>query len=200
MNKIELPFGWVSIALKNALETHVIGKKNILEIGSFVGRSTCIVASKIKELNLDCNFDTIDLHFLNKEEFISFYSNLYKKDCTSAYDNLCKKTKKFYTLGTEIHLRKHLEERGLSKYVNILKGNFQTNKIVQSKKYDLIFCDVSHDVEEIMLNCNEILKLSNDNAVLIFDDINDDQQIEALYKVFKFKYFQRVENCVISTI
>ena len=49
MNKIELPFGWVSTPLKNALETHVIGKKNILEIGSFVGKSTCIVASKIGE-------------------------------------------------------------------------------------------------------------------------------------------------------
>jgi hypothetical protein len=197
---MDLPFGWVSKSLKNALEDHVIGKKNILEIGSFVGRSTCIIASKIRELKLECDFDTIDLHFLNKEEFISFYTNVYKKDFTSEYERLSTEAKIFIKNGTEIHLRKHLEERGLDKYVNVLKGDFKTNEIIQSKKYDLIYCDVSHDVEEIMFNCREISKLSNDDAVLIFDDINNNDQVEALHRVFTFKYFKRIDSTGIGVV
>ena len=77
---MDLPFGWVHATLETALRKHSRGKKTILEIGSFVGRSTCIIAQEIKASETSVIFDTVDPHFATADDFVVFYHKIYNRN------------------------------------------------------------------------------------------------------------------------
>ena len=59
------------------------------------------------------------------------------------------------------HLKRHLAERQLGHLVNCYKGSFQRldERRVILGNYDLIYCDVSHDLDEIQTNLPHIGRL-----------------------------------------
>jgi hypothetical protein len=200
MSCLKLPAGWTSPTLDQLLPEYSQKSHRILEIGSFIGRSTALICQGIQKSKLSkVRFDTCDLHFKSCNDFRKFYLKIYGKiikipDLQRYYIN---------NRGTYANLCKHLEELNLSKYVKCHKGCFidlkHKNKLLKS--YNLIYCSVSHDVVEINYNIPSIGRLLDQhNSVLIADDINSKEQIDAIVKHIDFTEHKMVNNLFIGII
>ena len=167
-----LPGGWL-----NAIEARILytavrqleGKHSasVLEIGSWIGRSSCCLAYGVR----DCEgtrprYDIVDYGIAGDAEWQSRFGNslFFHKDAGKLAEVV------FFPGGTGALLKKHLVDRDLSKYVTlIILGDLIDYSV--NTKYDFIFCDATHDELEIRKNIPIIKGLLKDNFLLVCDDI-----------------------------
>ena len=199
VNQLNLPDGWTSEHLEKVLFDYTRNSTRILEIGSFVGRSTCIICYAIKKSGKQIHFDTCDLHFRTQEEFESFY----KKVCKSIIAIPPLQKHYIENGGTMHHLKKNLADRGLATFVNCHKGCFkrldERKKILGS--YDMIYCDVSHDANEINANLPRIKNLLDKNrSVLICNHVINDDLKELILKHIAFDEYELNDHIFVGKI
>ncbi len=199
LNQLNLPDGWTTEHLEEVLFNYTKKSTRILEIGSFVGRSTCIICYAIINSDKLIHFDTCDLHFRTEKEFVNFY----KRVCKSII--AIPQLQKYYIEngGTMYHLKKNLNERGLVNQVNCHKGCFKL--LDDSKKilgnYDMIYCDVSHDENEINANISRIKKLLDKNhSTLICNHIINENLKEIILKNISFDEYELIDNIFVGII
>ncbi len=162
-----------------------LGKKipgPFLEIGPWVGRSTACIAQGIKKSGQKKEFHTIDIGFRTEREWEDFFG--------SSLDQKIPKVRKRYLRhilregGSIQSLKENLINRRLDKYVVVHEGNFRD--VSFEKKFNLIFCDATHDLEEIETNIPFIKKILNNPGVLVCDDIKTGEMESRLRKYFHF--------------
>ena len=120
----------------------MINTKNILEIGSYEGRSTIFFLNHFIDSNIHC-IDT----WSGSDEHDNFdFSVIEKKfDTNTSAFQLNKRLKKFKMTSNEF---------------------FMTN----SKKYDLIFVDGDHSSNQVKIDIDNSWKILNKGGYLILDD------------------------------
>jgi len=199
LERMNLPDGWTSSRLEEVLFAQTQNSNRILEIGSFVGRSTCVICYAIKNSGRQIHFDTCDIHFRTQEEFIDFY----KRVCKSYIEIPPLQKHYIENGGTMHHLKKNLTDRGLANFVNCHKGCFK--RLDERKKilgnYDMIYCDVSHDANEINANIPRIKNLLDKNhSVLICNHIVNDELKDLLLKHIEFTEYELIDHVFVGKI
>ena len=122
----------------------LVNKKiEVLEIGSYEGRSSFFLVKNLKKIKLTC-VDT----FKPFHELQGNYPNKFNE----IYKNFKLNTKKFSN--------KIIKKKKISKFF------FSKNR----KKYDLIYIDGSHEYDDILYDSKEAFKKFNKNGIIIFDD------------------------------
>ena len=126
-------------------------KMNVLEIGSYEGRSSFFLLKYLKKIELTC-VDTFkpfhELNEYNKKKFDKIYRNFKK--------NTSKYSKKLFIVK--------------NKSFNFFKSN--------KKKFDLIYVDGSHEYKYVLHDANNAFLALKQNGIIIFDDFmweNDEQ-------------------------
>lgn len=123
----------------------ILGKykpTNVLEIGSFEGRSSVFWASQPSVINVDC-IDTWE-GGEEHDRFIDF------KKIEETFDNNIQ----------NYNINKH---KGLSREILLKLAH-------DNKKFELIYIDGSHKKEDVMTDAVLSYQLCKKNSVIIFDD------------------------------
>ena len=154
-----------------------------LEIGPWVGRSTACVAQGIKKSGREKEFHTVDIGFASEEDWEDFFGSSLKHKIPKVRKRYLKHILR--KGGSIQSLKENLQDRGLDKYVIVHEGNFRD--ISFGKKFNLIFCDATHDLKEIESNIPLIKKLLSSRGVLVCDDIKTKEMESVLRNHFNFK-------------
>lgn len=173
-NTADFPEGWLSHFEAQCLYTATLNLLggSILEIGSWVGRSTCAIANGIRNNPQPPRFDVVDYGICGFDEWeMRFGDNLLgHPDAKRLIEPIC------FPGGVGGLLKKNLAERGLGKFVtSIFLGDIKD--YLMQMKYDFIFCDATHDEEEIRKNIPIVARLLKENFILICDDIIRDDHL-----------------------
>ena len=170
-----LPQGWLNRLEACILYTAVLETKakSVLEVGSWIGRSSCIIAAGVRDIGVvQTRYDIIDFGITGSNEWLRRFGG------TSLFlhrdaEKFCKVI--FAPGGTGAVLKQNLVDRDLAQYVNlIILGDL--SDYMTFKRYNFVFCDCTHDKEEIERNIPIIAGLLEPDAILICDDIvNHDQ-------------------------
>jgi len=164
-----LPNGWLSEAEADILYTApfvVPPGGAILEIGSWIGRSSCCLAHGIRDASHQIRYDIVDFGIAGIDEWHDrLGGNILEHDDAKAFLNvICAPG------GTAAALKQNLVDRGLAKYVTlIILGDFTAYEPQQ--RYDLIFCDAAHDEAELRRNIPMVARVLQEECILICDDI-----------------------------
>ena len=140
----------------------------ILEIGHFLGKSTACLCEAIHDSKKSRLFYSYDLGFTSVKEFKQFYDKVHRADVsvpTMWQDLVWSKN-----MTTTQVASKNLEQIGLDSYVKLISGNYID---LDSRKYDLIFCDALHEPNEIQLNLPHIVEHSANSCIWVFHDMNE---------------------------
>ncbi|HEY6127057.1 MAG TPA: class I SAM-dependent methyltransferase [Candidatus Acidoferrum sp.] len=145
----------------------------ILEIGHFLGRSTACICEAIHDIGKPREFVSYDLGFRSPEQFKAHYDKVHKSDIPvpALYSDVVFSQN---TTTTEI-ARQNLKALQLDRYVRLISGDFID---LDSSKYDMIFCDATHDIHELELNLPHVVAHSNHGCVWAFHDM-DRSKIDA---------------------
>jgi hypothetical protein len=137
----------------------------ILEIGTLYGKSTSVICEAICDSFNKNIFDSCDINFKNKEEFTDFYEKIHGNvDIPSLLEEFSfSKNKNIFDVTIE-----YLNKYDLLQYVNLISENFHTLNF----KYDLIYCDALHDINEININLPHMERISNKNCIWAIHDFN----------------------------
>ena len=164
---VTLPDGWlprhVGLLLYN-LARCVDGP--ILEIGSFVGRSTTCLAAGVRDSATRKQFITTDFHFESAEDFLAHYRRVHGPDASIP----ALQRHYMQDRGTMFHLQANLASRKLDDYVTVLRGDFAN--VLPATKFSLLYCDVTHDPSEVALNVPRLKEFVAEGAIVVFDDIS----------------------------
>lgn len=173
-----LPQGWLNgfeaaLLFNATLRTE---GTNILEVGSWVGRSSCVIASAVKaKNNSETNYEIVDFGIAGPDEWQRrFGDSLFAHhDVKKLAETIC------FPGGTAALLKQNLVQRGLSEYVRlIILGDVSDYKT--TKSYDFIFCDCTHDKYEIERNIPILSEKLSKEFILICDDIHDVQTLDII--------------------
>ena len=165
-----------------------LGKKipgPFLEIGPWVGRSTACIAQGIKKSGRDKEFHTVDIGFSSEKEWEEFFGSSLKQKIPKVRNRYLKHI--IREGGSIQSLIENLKNRRLDNFVTVHEGNFRD--IAFGKKFNLIFCDATHDLQEIEINIPLIKKLLSERGVLVCDDIKTKEMESALKSYFNFQSF-----------
>jgi hypothetical protein len=152
----------------------------ILEIGHFLGRSTACICEAIRDVGKPRVFRSYDLGFRSSAEFKEYYDRLHRSDVPVPveYEQIVFSRG---TTTTELALG-NLRKLGLERFVELTSGDaFQ----LDHGKYELIFCDASHDLHEIEANLPHLVARSNRGCIWALHDMNQAniEKVIALAKV-----------------
>jgi hypothetical protein len=139
----------------------------ILEIGHFLGRSTACICEAIRDMRRPRTFRSYDLGFRSAEEFKAYYDRLHKTDVDvpPQYQEIVFSQN---TTTTEVATQ-NLRRLGLDCYVTLISGDaFE----LDHDRYDLIFCDATHEPHEIEANVPRLVPLSNPGCIWALHDMN----------------------------
>lgn len=167
--EIPLPDRWLNEFESMILFNSVIltDAECSLEIGSWIGRSSCVIATAVAQCaRTDKHFEIIDYGITGSEEWIQRFgsSPFFAHDA----DRFCKAI--YANGGTVAVLKQNLCDRKLNNYVNLITlGDILDYRT--TRKYKFIFCDCTHDMVEIERNIPAIAEMLDDDAILICDDI-----------------------------
>ncbi len=139
----------------------------VLEIGHFLGRSTACICEAIRDVRKPRVFRSYDLGFRSSEEFKEYYDRLHKTDVPvpTQYEEIV-----FSKNTTTTQVAEHnLRQLGLASFVTLISGDaFQ----LDHDKYDLIFCDATHEAHEIDANVPHLVTRSNPGSIWALHDMN----------------------------
>ena len=150
---------WLYIFYKFSL----LNKKiNVLEVGSYEGRSSFFLVKNLKKIKLTC-VDTFKPFHELQGNYPSKFSQIYK--------NFKFNTKKFKN---RVKTKKQK-----SKYF------FYENK----KKFSLIYIDGSHEYKDVLHDSIAAFKICDKNGIIIFDDFfweNKKTSTSPVFAILKF--------------
>jgi len=159
---------------------------NILEIGSMYGKSTSVICESVRDTQFKTIFDSYDINFKSREQFLDFYTKVHGgamvPDLVEEYS--FSKNKSIFDVTIE-----HLQKYNLLQYVNLHEGNFN---VIDNKKYNFIFCDAMHDINEINLNLPHMKRLSENDCIWAIHDIN----LEILNEIKKHVKLLKIVDCI----
>ena len=165
-----LPSGWLNGYDAAVLYTVARKQKNeasILEVGSWVGRSSVAICYGIRDAApLKIRYDIVDYGIAGVDEWRSrFGGNLFAHKEAKRLAEVV-----MFPGGTGALLKQNLVDRLLSGFVSlIVLGDFRDYET--SRKYDFAFCDATHGESEIKKNIPLLRRFLKDEFVLICDDI-----------------------------
>ena len=135
--------------------------KNILEIGTHLGNSLNSLAGSLKSNKLfNSTIDTVDIYDVNK-------SNKYIK---------------FKEKNSPIRL---LQKNNISNLVNFYKDGSDAFFKKNNKKYDLIFIDGNHTIDQAFKDIANAFNCLNKNGIIIIHDYYDIESLSDLFtKIF----------------
>jgi Methyltransferase domain len=139
----------------------------ILEIGHFLGRSTACICEAIRDMRKSRAFRSYDLGFRSSAEFKEYYDRLLRTDVPvpPQYEDIVFSKG---TTTTEVATQ-NLRRLGLDGFVTLVSGNaFE----LDHDKYDLIFCDATHDPHEIEATVPCMVARSNHACIWALHDMN----------------------------
>ena len=148
--------------------TTVMTRGPILEIGHFLGRSTACICEAIRDVRKPRVFRSYDLGFRSSTEFKDYYDRIHKADIAvpSQYEEIVFSKDTTTTAVAGDNLRR----LGLASFVELVSGNaFE----MDCDKYDLIFCDATHEQHEIEANVPLMIARSNHGCVWALHDMNE---------------------------
>lgn len=180
-----LPDGWFSKVQISALYQLVLATDGpILEVGSWIGRSTTVIGHALRNRPEPVEFHTVDYGISSLEEWQEkFGSSLLNKPNAERY--LPHVTREGGSLSS---LRENLSVRGMLDLVSIHKGDF--HNVAPKIGYSLIFCDATHNRREIDTNVPALIAMLKPGGVLACDDISD-ELYEYLISKFSFRWNHR---------
>lgn len=164
-----LPNGWLTHVEASILRTAVkrVAGCSVLEIGSWVGRSTCVIADAVGEdYAAGSRFDVIDFGITGPEEWEwRFGSSVFAHQGVGDFVKpIC------FPGGVGAVLKQNLVDRGLNKFVRaIILGDVLDMSI--GRRYAFVFCDCAHDAVEIERNLPAVRGLLTDDFILVCDDV-----------------------------
>ena len=136
--------------------------KNILEIGVYRGQS--ITLFELISRNLNLNVDVWGISPLSNDgDSVSSYESInYKEDIKNNY--------KYFNLGEP-------------KIIEAFSTDDQSLKFIQSKKWDLVYIDGSHDYEIVLKDIFNTLPYLKSGGIFVLDDssLNTDFNVEIPY-------------------
>ncbi len=168
-----LPSGWLSgydaVVLYSAtLEVGDGG--SILEVGSWVGRSSCCIAYGVRDASpLQIRYDIVDYGITGSSEWEErFGTSFFTETNISELSRVI-----MHPGGTVALLKQNLVDRDLARHVRlIVLGDIRD--LETTRRYDFVFCDATHGEAEIRKNIPLIATLMTPDAILICDDIVND--------------------------
>jgi len=172
-----LPDGWLCQSEADLLYTATlaVAGTSVLEVGSWIGRSSCVIAEALAKLEQPTRYDIIDYGIAGLEEWESRFgtSPFLAKDA----DKFCKTI--YHPGGAIGALKQNLVDRRLSKYVTLLICGdlLHYNTVTQ---YSFVFCDCTHDAAEIARNVPLIAALLSEHSILICDDIHNEESLQTI--------------------
>lgn len=162
-----LPSGWMNQAeLEILYRVGSIGE-NILEVGTWVGRSTCAIANGVRDRQVKPKrFDIVDYGITGEQDWYRRFNTSINKDPEFQVVNL--------PGGLGGQLMQNLADRDLLQFVNlVILGDM--HDIAPSRKYETVILDILHHDEEIRTNMPMVLPFLADEFVIIADDVLDDE-------------------------
>jgi hypothetical protein len=141
----------------------------ILEIGHFLGRSTACICEAIRDARKSRVFRSYDLGFRSSAQFKEYYDRLLKTDVPvpPQYEEIVFSKG---TTTTEV-AEQNLRQLGLAQFVTLISGDaFE----LDHDKYDLIFCDATHEAHEIDATVPQLAARSNHGCIWALHDMNQD--------------------------
>jgi hypothetical protein len=142
-----------------------------LEIGHFLGCSTSVMCDAIHDSGRQVEFNSYDLGFGTPDEIISHYKRVYGEGFVGGLPAIYEELVFSRNTTTTALARMHLAEHGLDKYVNLIVGDFSQ---IDNSRYGLIFCDATHDAQEIRHNLPKVIERSADICTWAFHDTSDE--------------------------
>jgi hypothetical protein len=154
----------------------------VLEIGHFLGRSTACICEAIRDSHKPRVFRSYDLGFRSSAQFKEYYDRISKTSVPvpAEYEEIV------FSKGittTDVAVQ-NLRRFGLDGFVTLVSGNaFE----LTHDKYDLIFCDATHDMHEIEANLPHLIARSNPGCVWALHDMNQ-ANIEQVLKLANVEF------------
>ena len=160
--------GWFSRReCRRLYVTAAMSSGPILEIGHFLGRSTACICEAIRDVRKSRVFRSYDLGFRSSAEFKDYYDRLHKTDVPvpAQYEEIVFSKG---TTTTEVAAQ-NLRRLGLDAFVTLVSGDaFE----LDHDKYDLIFCDATHEPHEIEATIPRLPARSNHGCIWALHDMN----------------------------
>ncbi|WP_395944861.1 class I SAM-dependent methyltransferase [Brevundimonas sp.] len=164
-----LPHGWFPKNQVNILWQLVqLTNGPILEVGPWIGRSTCVILEAMKHNNVWRQFHTVDFGISSEAEWERLLGERLA-DKANAEDY---RPHVLQPGGSIVSLLKNLGERGFMERVSVHRADVRDLRF--ETKFDLIFCDASHTEDEIDRNVPKLLEMLNPGGILACDDINSE--------------------------
>ena len=162
-----LPFGWLSAFEAWILYNLALTSEGpIVEIGSWVGRSTCTLAWGVRANPRRPLFDVFDLGIVGVDDFKAAFDvdprQHQPPESLAAIE---------HPGGVPAVLVQNLAERGLYREIHMLAFcDFKTSTV--SRTYATAFCDACHSKAEMDLNIPPLMKMMDpENYLIAFDDV-----------------------------
>ena len=148
----------------------VTGDAHFVEVGSFMGQSSAIMAYLIKSNNKDIKFDCIDLFE------ISDFSDDEHEDYVSIYGGDMLKVFGF-----------NMEKTGLADYINnIYKGkSLDVATLYEDESLDMVYLDASHKYEDVVDDIKHWWPKLKVNGYLAGDDFDQMDVAKAVIEFFE---------------
>lgn len=134
---------------------------NVLEVGVWVGYSTCSWIAAIKQIKINFNFTVIDNWNPNYDQQHLSLNNHYNKMNALAKEGLAKKT-----------FLNNISKMGAENKVKVLDGHSERHmKLLPSESFDLIYIDGDHRLEQVRKDLQEASRLLKMGGILVGDDL-----------------------------
>lgn len=182
-----MPEGWLSTFEMSILYT--LAKQSagpILEIGSWLGRSTVAIAGGVRDNVQAPIFDTCDFGLTSGVEWREKLQESFMPYTDSAENDVIARSV-FQTGGTIALLIDNLRKAGALKYVtSIIRGDVL--EIPLRAKYGYIFCDTLHSEREIRAYGAFLNNLLADGGFIVCDDVISEDLGSILREYIHFEF------------
>lgn len=145
--------GWFTANEARLLFTAVALRqpRTILEIGTFLGRSTTTIALAIRDGGFACDFTSVDFDVADEAAFL--------RQMPMTHGRTSIMPTEYHVafadgLSTSAYAKRMLQRHGVEPLVRLMSGDFRA---VASGTYDLVFADCLHDADEIRRNAPGIV-------------------------------------------
>jgi hypothetical protein len=168
--QMEFPDGWTSqLELRSLYNLAVRCPGPVLEVGPWIGRSTTAICLGLKDRSQPrVAFDTIDFGHTGVDEWTKAFGGL-----PTEHAKAVRFLGPLETPGGSLAvlIAKLRANKLLNQVTTIVRGDFLEMPLART--YSLIFCDTTHNEEEVRRNVPKLASHANSGAVMVFDDVMD---------------------------